>query len=250
MERKRTVTVVMVMHLAAILMVGYFSGCASNTQQVSSVPRVRIRDDFAGNRTTGCSETACVPQRSYSSYEAPGSYVASKPKPASPSRVMMSSTTDSGSYATHVVQKGQTLCAIGRLYGVSYKELASINGLNDPNDLRSGQVIRVPASAATDTNTTTMIARKATTTTSRPDPAPKTEVKVVKKTEGAGSYKPVTVSAVTTTPTYAIHVVQSGENMWRIAKKYDVSVQSICSINGLNQSSELNEGDRIKIPVN
>ncbi len=256
MDRKKTVMMVMGVHLSAILMIGYISGCSSSGQQQCSVPRARIRDDYG---QYSCSRTAsgrnyCVPKAQATEAE-PRQYASRKySEPAPATRTMMATTTTAGSYTTHVVHKGDTLCSIGREYNVSFKEIAAANGMTNPNDLNAGQVIRIPVNESS--SSTTMIAQKTQTSTPTPKTKetkvakvePKPEIQTVKTS--TPSYKPVAVSAVHGTPTYAIHVVQSGENIWRIAKKYDVSVQSICSINGIDQSAELTEGERIKIPVN
>ena len=44
----------------------------------------------------------------------------------------------------HVVQPGETLSSIGRLYGVTYQAIMEANGLEDPNLLESGQELVIP----------------------------------------------------------------------------------------------------------
>ena len=44
----------------------------------------------------------------------------------------------------HPVQKGQTLYAIARAYGLSAKELQSINGIQDPSELDVGHHLWIP----------------------------------------------------------------------------------------------------------
>jgi hypothetical protein len=44
----------------------------------------------------------------------------------------------------HVVRPGETLFAIGRLYGVNPYAIASMNGLPNPDYIRIGQVLYVP----------------------------------------------------------------------------------------------------------
>jgi murein DD-endopeptidase MepM/ murein hydrolase activator NlpD len=44
----------------------------------------------------------------------------------------------------HTVRPGETLAAIGRLYGVSWQTLARINRLADPDHLEVGQSISIP----------------------------------------------------------------------------------------------------------
>lgn len=46
----------------------------------------------------------------------------------------------------YVVQRGDTLSAIARAYGVSVKTLAAYNGLANPNRIYVGQTIYIPTS--------------------------------------------------------------------------------------------------------
>jgi len=48
----------------------------------------------------------------------------------------------------HVVQGGETLWAISRIYGVNYQEIAQINELSDPNRLVPGQALVIPTEEA------------------------------------------------------------------------------------------------------
>lgn len=49
----------------------------------------------------------------------------------------------------HVVRPGETLAAIGRLYGVTWQTLAQVNQLVDPHRIEVGQAIRLPARPGT-----------------------------------------------------------------------------------------------------
>jgi spore germination protein len=48
----------------------------------------------------------------------------------------------------HVVQSGETIWAISRIYGVNYQEIAQINELPDPNRLVPGQALVIPTEEA------------------------------------------------------------------------------------------------------
>ncbi len=45
---------------------------------------------------------------------------------------------------SHKIRKGETLLSIARTYGVSHKDLASLNGLSNPNQIRIGQTLLIP----------------------------------------------------------------------------------------------------------
>lgn len=47
---------------------------------------------------------------------------------------------------TYVVKAGDTLSAIAKRYGVTWQKLAEMNGLKDPNQIKPGQVLKVPES--------------------------------------------------------------------------------------------------------
>ena len=46
---------------------------------------------------------------------------------------------------THEVQKGETLATIAKKYGVSVADLAKANSLANPNDIKIGQKLTIPA---------------------------------------------------------------------------------------------------------
>ncbi|MFW6149228.1 MAG: LysM peptidoglycan-binding domain-containing protein, partial [Atribacterota bacterium] len=45
-----------------------------------------------------------------------------------------------------------------------------------------------------------------------------------------------------------MHYVQKGETLWKISRKYQVSVQSITSANRISESSRLVVGQKLTIP--
>ena len=46
---------------------------------------------------------------------------------------------------SYTVQKGDTLASIGRKFGVSWKKIQEVNQLANPNMIRPGQKIMIPA---------------------------------------------------------------------------------------------------------
>ncbi len=62
------------------------------------------------------------------------------PPPGAPSAA---SSAQSGQMREHVVQPGDTLLGIGRLYGQSMADIAAWNGLTNPNQISVGQRLRV-----------------------------------------------------------------------------------------------------------
>ena len=69
----------------------------------------------------------------------------------------------------HVVQPKQTLSAIARIYGIPMASLISLNGIEDPNKVKIGTPLKLPAGlkavAATAITSTTSITNTTPTTT-------------------------------------------------------------------------------------
>jgi LysM repeat protein len=103
---------------------------------------------------------------------------------------------------TYVVQAGDNLYRIALRYGLSYAQLASYNGIVNPNQIYVGQVIRIPGGG------------------SAPQPSP------------GGS----------------THVVQPGENLFRIALRYNLSYLYLASYNGITNPNQIYVGQVLRIP--
>lgn len=47
--------------------------------------------------------------------------------------------------STHVVQAGERLASIARIYGISWTSIASVNNITNPNTIYAGQQLKIPA---------------------------------------------------------------------------------------------------------
>lgn len=113
----------------------------------------------------------------------------------------------------YVVQAGDTLYSIARRYNMAPSELAQYNGLLNPNLIYVGQALEIPPSG-------------------RPAPEPS-----------------ATPGAAPATAGYRVHVVQPGENLFRIALKYGVNVESIAAANDLGNTLLIFVGQQLSIPA-
>lgn len=121
---------------------------------------------------------------------------------------------------SHTVKSGETLGSIAKKYNCSVNDLMSWNNLNNSN-LKIGQKLSLVQS---ESSVTTQSKSQATSTAAKPKtPAPSTSAK------------------------YAVYTVQSGDNLWDIADKFDVTVAQIKSMNGL-KNTNLKLGQKLKIP--
>ncbi len=115
---------------------------------------------------------------------------------------------------TYEVRPGDSLGRIAQRYGITTRELIELNKIENPNRIRIGQKILLPAH----------VREREVATPAPPSPSP--------RTTPAGSIE---------------HVVMPGESLSRIAQRYGVKVSEIMEANGLG-SDRIRAGDRLVIP--
>jgi LysM repeat protein len=113
----------------------------------------------------------------------------------------------------HTVQPGENLFRISLRYGVSIQAVMQANGITDASRVYVGQRLRIPSN------------------TPLPAPAP------------AAPETPAAPAGDTT------HVVQPGENLFRIGLRYGVTAQALALANGLPNVSMVYVGQRLTIPT-
>jgi LysM repeat protein len=113
----------------------------------------------------------------------------------------------------YIVQRGDTLYSIARRYGTTVNALVQANGLQNSNRIYVGQRLIVSTSGA------------------------------VQQAATSGSSAPSGSSSSS-----SVHVVQRGENLYRIALRYGTTVQALASVNNLSSTSLIYVGQRLVIP--
>lgn len=118
-----------------------------------------------------------------------------------------SNNNNSGN-GTYTVQAGDTLSGIAAKFGTSYENLASINGISNPNLIVVGQTLRVSGNGNVNNNT------------SRPS---------------------------TNYGSNGTYTVQAGDTLSGIAAKYGTTYEAIASQNGINNPNEIYVGQTLRI---
>lgn len=163
----------------------------------------------------------------------------------------------------HVVQKGETLVSLAKMYGFTLERFRDINGLGDANIIRIGQVLRTgnclcPANGVGPTNSTDITAKSGNTstiassnennvTTTTPTPQSQNAENTSTITERATDFEPVPVpydyetesilnqSKRGNTVSYRngrkVHTVQENETMATIANKYNLPIELLRKLN-------------------
>lgn len=127
--------------------------------------------------------------------------------------------TPAGDKVLHIVQSGESFYSLSKQYQVEVSEIAQWNNRSTNSTLSIGEEIVVYRSKSDDS----LISESKT----------KPEKEAPKK-------PPVS-------PTSAVHVVSSGESLWGISRKYQVSVADIRLWNNLSTSDSIHPGQELTI---
>lgn len=162
---------------------------------------------------------------------------------------------------TYVVQKGDSLYSIARKLNTTVDELKRLNNLTS-NTLSIGQILKLPK--PTDIDEPSQEPTNITYTVQSGDSLYKiatkynTTVDAIKKANNLTNnllsigqvltIPTTTISEEVPEPNYFNYKVVSGDSLYKIAKKYNVTVDSIKELNNLT-SNLLSIGQMIKIPT-
>ena len=107
----------------------------------------------------------------------------------------------------HTLQKGETIYALAKKYGVKEDEILFLNGIEDARRIYAGQKIRIPG-------------------------------------------KSIQVGPILSdVPSFIEHKATRGDTLFGIARRYNVTVAQIRTVNNLGENYVLKIGDTIRIPA-
>jgi len=136
-------------------------------------------------------------------------------RPAAAVMPLPAAGVQKGAGGTHKVAPGESLWKLSQRYGVSVADLARANNLNTDSAIRVGQVIMIPGPAAA--------------------LEPKAREKApVEKARVSGVFKK--------------HVIQKGETLSSIAKRYRVSLKKLIEVNNIENPGKVRAGQSLVVP--
>lgn len=140
----------------------------------------------------------------------------------------------------HRVSRGETLYSISRLYGVSIDKVKQWNGLNS-NKLSTGQQLymSVPANRKTPPQPPVLLASNQRSNIRRNTTryAGGTKTRSVRKLAGSRLTASSPIAVKSNDSKSVFHIVQSGDNLYRISKKYNVSVTKLRTLNKMRDNT-------------
>lgn len=135
-------------------------------------------------------------------------------------------TTTSTSLRRHQVGPGDSLSSVARKNGVSVAALLAANSLKDPNQLKVGQVLRIPGKAAP---------KQESGLASHPPERQRSEPQVTNRTGGESRR-------------FSYYRVRSGDTITKISNRLGVNSSALMKANGLSSPRDLRAGQTLTIP--
>lgn len=156
---------------------------------------------------------------------------------------------------TYTVKSGDTLGEIAADFGVNYLDLAKWNNISNPNIISVGQVLKFSSGSTSDsTQSSTTYTVKNGDTLSGIASKYNTTVQALCSLNNISNANLIYVGqvlkingAVEQTSTAVYHTVSHGEYLGLIASRYGVTVQSICSLNGISNPDLIYAGQKIRV---
>lgn len=172
----------------------------------------------------------------------------------------------------HHVRRGETLGSISRRYGVTVRDLQAANHMGRRTLLRTGQWLWIPGGAAPSAPRATTVASRATSSSEsvayrvrRGD-----TLAAIARRYGTTPAAIASASGIRVDATLQIgqrlripsgdapddagqtlvHTVRRGESLYRIANRYSVTVDEICTLNRISPDVTLYPGTRLTIRSN
>ncbi len=151
----------------------------------------------------------------------------------------------------YVVEKGDTLSEIAKKFGVSVKAIADFNGIDDPDVIATGQILRIPLRDPGEGMFKTYTIQSGDTLLGIARMYG-TDVNTLVRLNGILDPDTIEVGRVIRVPadmlSDRIYIVQSGDTLLDIAEMHGTTVETLADLNGIVDPDYLEAGQVIRLP--
>ena len=200
-----------------------------------TVQQLKKWNHLRGDKILACSQLRIEPpMMAQADRPAPGHFKAKGIAKKTAKKFVRKTMPKKSDTGFHIVQKGENLYILARLYGYTVERFAHMNGLKPTDIIKPGMKLKT-------TDCTCDTATADEKTHAAPDTANVIPM-LVGETEKTPEGKLVEA------PKLTFHIVEEGETIWAIAEKYGLDVNKLMERNGLEPGEVLIPGQKIYFP--
>jgi len=179
----------------------------------------------------------------------------------------------------HTIRPGESLSVIAARYNTSVAKLMALNGLQNSHRIRAGQSLKLPGAVQQDVGNTVAVAAVASpsaqpaTASRRPAEGKlyvikpgdslwgiarrfnvsQHELAAWNQIDGKSPIKPgqtLRIGGLSSGDSADKYVIQAGDSLWAIARRFNVSQQDLLAWNGLKRGQIIKPGDTLRLASN
>ncbi len=143
-------------------------------------------------------------------------------------------TADGGTAVT--LQQGETIDTIARRYGVPASAIMRANNFADASHVRPGARVVIPTYQGNTQRAASV------------QPVPAAPISQPRQQTYQPAPPPARASAPAPARASRVHVVNAGDTLYSLGRRYGMSHADIARANGINDNASLNIGQRVSIP--
>lgn len=151
----------------------------------------------------------------------------------------------------YVVEKGDTLSEIAKKFGISVKAIADFNGIDDPDVIATGQILRIPLRDPGEGMFKTYTIQSGDTLLGIARMFG-TDVNTLARLNGIPNPDLIEVGRVIRVPADTlsdrVYIVQSGDTLFDIANMHGTTVETLADLNGIVDPGYIEAGQVIRLP--
>ena len=154
------------------------------------------------------------------------------------------------STVAYTVKRGDTLSEIAKRYGTTVNEIANLNNISNTNLIYIGQYLIIPTTSNAQVSTSTTYTVKSGDTLSGIANMFGTTYQKLAEINGISNPNkiyPGQVLKINGSTSIQTYTVKSGDTLSEIAKKYNTTVDSLVSKNGIKDKNKIYVGQVLKI---